>query len=64
MPAQRGVVSECSNARQSLRFCWPALLLTILAIGTAPLPAAATVQSGDLCIEPDIEFPVPCEDEE
>ncbi|MDX2308595.1 MAG: hypothetical protein NW216_10175 [Hyphomicrobium sp.] len=40
------------------------LVLLIVAQVFATGPVRATVQEDDLCMEPDIEFPVPCEEDE
>jgi hypothetical protein len=41
-----------------------AALLAILSCALMTSQLSARVQDDDLCWEPDIEFPVPCDDEE
>jgi hypothetical protein len=41
-----------------------ALLLTIIAAATASAPAFARLQPDIVCVDPDIEFPVACDEED
>jgi hypothetical protein len=41
-----------------------ALLALVPALGFALAPAKAGIQTPMLCWEPDIEYPVPCDDED
>lgn len=36
-------------------------MAVVLAVATVTFPAQATIQE-ESCVEPDIEYPVPCED--
>jgi len=40
------------------------LTATLLAAAAALAPAQASIQGDLVCVEPDIEFPVPCEDDD
>lgn len=44
----------------------PFLLLVAALIAMLPalVPAAASIQSPLLCFEPDVEYPVPCDDDD
>jgi hypothetical protein len=44
----------------------PLLLLVaaLLALGPALVSAKASIQAPMLCFEPDIEYPVPCDDDD
>lgn len=40
------------------------LLLTVMAATAAPLPATARIQPPFVCWEPDMEFPVACDEDD
>lgn len=41
------------------------MLLLVILVSLAPIPASARInEDGGRCWEPDIEFPVPCDEDE
>ena len=52
-----------AEGRYSMRLSW-LLIAVVIAVVAISAPAKARVQLKMLCWEPDIEFPVPCDDDE
>ncbi len=46
-----------------MRLSW-LLIAAVLAVAAMSVQASARLQSHILCWEPDIEFPVPCDDDD